>query len=62
MAKLAALSLQKLSPITFEYTINDISSKEEMLKVTKSFCIVHYFLVNASAHLFASRYTCFTLV
>ena len=61
MAKLVAISLQKLSPFTSEYTKDEISSDGEISKTTKSSCITHPCLASASATLLASQNTCYTL-
>ena len=39
MTKLVAVSLQKFSPITFEYTKLDTTSDEELSIITKFSCI-----------------------
>ena len=61
MAKLVAISLQKLSPFTSEYTQDEITSDGEISKTTKSSCITHPCLAGASATLLTSRNTCYTL-
>lgn len=54
MAKLETVSPQKLSPLTSNYSKDDISSEGEVLKVTKSSCKLHHFLASTSTHLFTS--------
>ena len=61
MAKLIAVSLQKYFPIVSEYTEEEITSDGAISKITKSSCISHPSLANASATLLTSWKACYTL-
>ena len=62
MAKLATTCLVKLSLISSTYTTAETSTDGGPSKITNSSWAWHPFLARASAHLFASQNTCFTLI